>query len=528
MTDSVRFYFDDDHTTIVPSLKVDYSGFVFSSDLYVDVGGTKYAVPHSQQTFTGGIGIDINGGSAAVPITNVSTFTFDATEINSVTWGNDGNLTIQWTYDVSGTTNPQMIVGGGGFDFTTGLKRNGVDVVDVNRSLIGGTGIDIDGGSAARNLSVDRTITFDATELNNVTWSNNSQTSLTWTWDLNTTTDPNVFIDGNGFDFNKNLSILGSPVELETHASEHQNGGNDEINVGGLSGELADPQKVAVANNGTLSSTRPRLNFIPGSNVTISISDDATNNEADITISASAGPDLSAEPFITYSASANLSAEKTLAAGNYIDVFSDATNVYVEFDPTEVNTVTWGNGVSSSITWTWNTTALSDPDVTIGSTFNFDRMVQILGTDVELDNHASEHQNGGADEINVSGLTGRIVVESSKTWDVTQNATGRDFLFVATRNLTIKTIRVFYPVAVSGSLPEWDFAFGKAGGGTYSRTWFTSQFYATSKSQYSSDVFTSFTNTTLAAGEAFVFDYDASGGVFSSGQWVVTVEFETQ
>ena len=37
-----------------------------------------------------------------------------------------------------------------------------------------------------------------------------------------------------------------SAIELDDHSSRHENGGDDEINVEGLSGVLADPQHVIV------------------------------------------------------------------------------------------------------------------------------------------------------------------------------------------------------------------------------------------------------------------------------------------
>ena len=69
------------------------------------------------------------------------------------------------------------------------------------------------------------------------------------------------------------------------HASDHQNGGGDEISVAGLSGMLADAQLVGVRKNSTGSTfTRQRLNFIEGSNVTLTVADDGGNGEVDITI----------------------------------------------------------------------------------------------------------------------------------------------------------------------------------------------------------------------------------------------------
>jgi len=48
--------------------------------------------------------------------------------------------------------------------------------------------------------------------------------------------------------FDADLGGKTAIVELKKHASRHQNGGDDEINVNGLSGLLADPQKFKVDN----------------------------------------------------------------------------------------------------------------------------------------------------------------------------------------------------------------------------------------------------------------------------------------
>jgi hypothetical protein len=77
---------------------------------------------------------------------------------------------------------------------------------------------------------------------------------------------------------------------VPSHALRHQDGGADEINVTGLSGVLSDAQKVTVRkNSGTNVGTRPRLNFVEGTNITLTVADDATDNEIDITIAAAGG-----------------------------------------------------------------------------------------------------------------------------------------------------------------------------------------------------------------------------------------------
>lgn len=74
------------------------------------------------------------------------------------------------------------------------------------------------------------------------------------------------------------------------HAASHESGGADEIVVSGLVGELADPQKVAVRlNTGANVGERPRINFIEGSNVTLTVVDDAFSDEVQVTIAATGG-----------------------------------------------------------------------------------------------------------------------------------------------------------------------------------------------------------------------------------------------
>lgn len=82
---------------------------------------------------------------------------------------------------------------------------------------------------------------------------------------------------------------------LLDHHARHENGGPDEINVAGLSGLLADAQKVTVRKNtGADVGTRKRLNLIEGANITLTIADDAGGDEVDITIAAAAGGSMSA------------------------------------------------------------------------------------------------------------------------------------------------------------------------------------------------------------------------------------------
>jgi hypothetical protein len=76
------------------------------------------------------------------------------------------------------------------------------------------------------------------------------------------------------------------------HASDHENGGGDEIDVAGLSGLLADAQKVEVSAEGTPVGTRPEINFIEGSNITITVTDDGGGNKVDVEIASGGGGSL--------------------------------------------------------------------------------------------------------------------------------------------------------------------------------------------------------------------------------------------
>ena len=92
-----------------------------------------------------------------------------------------------------------------------------------------------------------------------------------------------TFTEGN----DSRLSNARTPT---SHAASHQDGGGDEISVAGLSGQLADAQKVTVrVNGGSDLGPQARLNFIAGTNVTLSGANDGINNEVDITINATGG-----------------------------------------------------------------------------------------------------------------------------------------------------------------------------------------------------------------------------------------------
>jgi hypothetical protein len=84
-------------------------------------------------------------------------------------------------------------------------------------------------------------------------------------------------------------AAAGTPA---SHASSHQDGGADEIGVTGLSGLLADAQKIQVSKAGSLVGTRKNVNLVEGSNVTLTVADDAGNDRVNVTVAASGGSSL--------------------------------------------------------------------------------------------------------------------------------------------------------------------------------------------------------------------------------------------
>lgn len=82
------------------------------------------------------------------------------------------------------------------------------------------------------------------------------------------------------------LAIVKADISDFAHQSSHQSGGSD-----ALTGLLDATARVAIRKNtgGADVGARRRLNFIEGSNVTLTIADDGAGEEVDITIAASGG-----------------------------------------------------------------------------------------------------------------------------------------------------------------------------------------------------------------------------------------------
>jgi hypothetical protein len=179
---------------------------------------------------------------------------------------------------------------------------------------------------------------------------------------------------------------LTADLEEEAHATEHENAGADEIAVTGLSGLLADPQTIVVSTNSLVVNTSTGINFVAGSNVTISGT--ATSSNTIITISATAG---SGAPW-------------PIAVATNSVVISSPT-FKINFMPPFQGTL--DGATTAQITLNTSSVTLLGPTIEVAEISNVNAGTD-LTADLEEEAHASEHENSGADEISVTGLSGLL------------------------------------------------------------------------------------------------------------------------
>lgn len=106
------------------------------------------------------------------------------------------------------------------------------------------------------------------------------------------------FITGNNTNLDIQDDITNNKVDVTISVPDASSSIRGVISLSGHLGGTADSpevlddtsnQRVNVQNDGTLIGTRKTINFIPGSNVSLAISDDSTNNRVNVTISSSGG-----------------------------------------------------------------------------------------------------------------------------------------------------------------------------------------------------------------------------------------------
>jgi hypothetical protein len=107
------------------------------------------------------------------------------------------------------------------------------------------------------------------------------------------------------------------------HQASHQTGGSDPI-----SGNLDATARTTVTQSGTTKGTRRKLNFIPGTNVTLTITDNALNEAVDIQIDVTGGAAPANASYITMVAEAGLSGESVLSSAVIMKGLSARTTCY--------------------------------------------------------------------------------------------------------------------------------------------------------------------------------------------------------
>jgi len=198
---------------------------------------------------------------------------------------------------------------------------------------------------------------------------------------------------------------------------------------------------ATVKHNGTTVGTRPALNFIDGSNVTLTINDDSVDNEIDITIASSGGGGVSDgdKGDITVSGSGTVwTIDATAVTYSKIQNVSAASKLLGRGDsgsgsPQEI---TLGTGLSMSGTTLNSSGGVSDGDkgdITVTSTGTVWTIDSAVVTFAKIQNIATDRllgrdtaSTGSVEELTVTGgveFTGSGGIQrSALTGDVTASA----------------------------------------------------------------------------------------------------------
>jgi len=147
---------------------------------------------------------------------------------DAITLGDGAGATLTMTFDNTGT-DVVLTITTAAFNVSAGvIQQAGTPVVLESRTITGGIGI-----AAMGDLSANRTVTFDATELDALTWDAGTIANFSWTYSLSGASDPVI----NFADAVVNLTTGawqqgGTPVVLE---SRTLTGGNGIVAIGDLS-----------------------------------------------------------------------------------------------------------------------------------------------------------------------------------------------------------------------------------------------------------------------------------------------------
>lgn len=365
-------------------------------------------------------GVGLSGGEDNVlPGADAdTTLTFDATELDALTWSDGANASNIWTFDVSGT-DPTVTFGdnlvtfdtvvtveglgtGGQTDYD--LKVGDVDgsptygMIQIGNACIGRTSfkagnMDLDGSMIYRNISGPVT----------------SEIEHVFVESTGSTTRFALAKAGVGnATYNSRSMLIAGPAPADTDyvkVSYWQTNNNifdnlacDTSGVGadlGIQNDLEVEDDIFVdsikeSTSGAGITFNHSVKVVTGKNITLGSTQWNSSDEIDGTKIKDADygdVDVSAGGAWTVSSVQNDSvALGTDTTGNYVtsitdglaidggDGGSEGATLTIAFDPTELlGSRTWGDGSTDTIVWTWNRNTGTDPTMTFGNdlvTFN--------------------------------------------------------------------------------------------------------------------------------------------------------------
>jgi hypothetical protein len=285
-----------------PNTPVNGDVWMNVSDLQYRQGNTTYTVPKLSDNSTWTGNNTFSGQSTfSGQLTASGTVNFSATT-NNVTVG--GNLTSgAWT--AGGTTGTGAITLGRSTGNQTVAIHNGATASGSTKTLTLGTGglagsttsITIGSSTGTTTVAANGTWTFSSAITGDI--SGNAGTVTNGVYTTGSYANP-AWITSLAYS-----KLTGAPTAL----SSFTNDTNFITNAGNA--------RTAVSNNGTAVGTRRTINFIPGTNVTLSVADDSVNEKVDVTINSTGGGGGGVTSFNTRTGAVTLASSDVTTALGY-------------------------------------------------------------------------------------------------------------------------------------------------------------------------------------------------------------------
>lgn len=186
-----------------------------------------------------------------------------------------------------------------------------------------------------------------------------------------------------------------------------------------------DKSAVAVTKAGVAVGTQPTLNFIEGSNVTLTIADDTTNEEIDITIASSGGGGT-----MTFTVAGDTGSSQTIADTNTLTV-AGGGGIDTVASATDTITIAIDDSVAQQVAVTASGgTASGDATVSIDNHTTANTLGLVAGSNVTL----TGTNSAGTIKIEAASSTGMTSFTLAGTSGANQTITDGNTLTVAAGN----------------------------------------------------------------------------------------------